>query len=350
MTGPIKFSDEQYAFPKPLIDINGKTMFENALAPLKELDDIEIFTVINESDANEFSLDQVLKRSTEGLKSSVRLVKKKTAGALCTTLLLSDYLEDDELIISNYDHHLGFNVTDAVEYFKSENAHFGVISFDSVHPKWSYVRLDEAGSIIESAEKYPISRHALVGLYYFKSSNSYISAAKTTILSASSDQKVFYISEVINALVLEGFKGSCYKINKNEYQNFYDSSELKDFNETAVSQRYIQQELLVSTLSYIQAFDAKDIKTVSRLLADDSTLYDPSVGKVIGKPAILEFVSKLFDSHIDLNFLARKVLIDKNYSVIEFILTLDTKIVQGVDIITWQNGKILAIDAYLEIK
>ena len=44
----------------------------------------------------------------------------------------------------------------------------GVIVFDSVHPRWSFVRVDKAGFVIETAEKRPISRLATAGFYYFR--------------------------------------------------------------------------------------------------------------------------------------------------------------------------------------
>jgi hypothetical protein len=43
-------------------------------------------------------------------------------------------------------------------------------------------------------------------------------------------------------------------------------------------------------------------------------------------------------------------VINGSDSVVEFILTLDSKVIKGVDLISWRNGKIQRIDAYLEIK
>ncbi|NVK00403.1 MAG: nuclear transport factor 2 family protein [Oceanospirillaceae bacterium] len=350
MTGPNWFADEQHAFPKPLVDVAGRTMFENAVDAFREFDDLEILVAINERDAKDYHLDQVIKRATEGLKSNIRILSRETAGALCTTLLLSDLFGEDELLISNYDHHINFRVADALQYFRAENADFGVISFDSVHPKWSYVRLDETESVIESTEKNPISKHALVGMYYFRSSGNFVKGAKETILSSPSDKDRFYTSEVINALVLAGLKGRCYKIAKHQYRNFYDSSELKDFNEQASVNRGGSDRILANTKLYIRKFDSKDVLGVASLLTEGATLYDPKIGEVVGRAAIVEFVGKLFEEHGKLNFVAKRIVVGEDCSVIEFILTLDSSTIRGIDLITWRDDQIERIEAYLEVQ
>ena len=38
----------------------------------------------------------------------------------------------------------------------------GVITFESVHPRWSYVRLDSENRVTETAEKRPISNSRIL--------------------------------------------------------------------------------------------------------------------------------------------------------------------------------------------
>ena len=346
MTGANRFTDNRYIYPKPLIDIGGRTMIENAISNYEVFPDAEFITIVNQQDVSEYNLDQMIKRATEGLSSSVRVLSGQTEGALCTTLLVSDCFSDEELIISNYDQHLGFDVAEALCFFRNSDADFGVVSFDSVHPKWSYVRLDEIGSVIESAEKKPISRHALAGLYYFRKGSDFTDSAMNTILHAGSDKEQFYLSEAINASILAGLKGACFKIGRDEYHNFYDSSELREFidNKTSVKKHLIT----LLTEAYVKAFDAQDLDKLAGMLAEDAILYDPSVGEVKTKKSILEFVAQIFTENDRLNFVAKRVVVDKEQSVIEFLLTLGSTVVKGVDLIAWENGKIKRIDAYLE--
>jgi dTDP-glucose pyrophosphorylase len=349
MTGPNRFNDDQYMYPKPLIELDELTMFENAVKSYASIDDPEFISIIGRQDAKEYHLDQVIKRATEGMNSIVRICSGDTAGALCTALLVSDYFGDDEIIISNYDQDLGFDVSDAVSYFREIKSDFGVVSFDSVHPKWSYVRIGESGEVVEAAEKNPISRHALAGLYYFRNGTQFVESAKKTILDAGSDKKIFYLSDAINSAILLGMKGSCYKIEKNQYNNFYDSSELKEFV-TRKRSGVVDVSLELATKQYIANFDQRNIEAVCAAFDEKAVLYDPSVGELSGKDSIRGFLVSLFDQHAELSFSARRIVINGSDSVVEFILTLDSKVIKGVDLISWRNGKIQRIDAYLEIK
>lgn len=230
MSGNNSYKSEQFTYPKPLLDVCGSTMFENALKTYKDLPDIEILTAINSLDKKKYHLDNVIKRAVGPIKNQSISVNENTAGALCTCLLLSDLFNNEQLIISNYDHDLNINIQEALDFFYSKDLDFGVISFESVHPKWSYVRLDEDENIIEASEKNPISKNALVGFYYFKNGDSFIDAAKQTILSAPSDKECFFVSEVMNSYILQGKSGACFKISKNNYISFHDSTHLTEFN------------------------------------------------------------------------------------------------------------------------
>ena len=83
---------------------------------------------------------------------------------------------------------------------------------------------------------------------------------------------------------------------------------------------------------------------------ENSSLFDPKVGLIEGKGSIINFMDKIFSkSNDNLNFQSEVVLVDKNNSCIEFLLTLSgNDPIRGVDMITWQNGKISKIYAYME--
>ena len=53
--------------------------------------------------------------------------------------------------------------------FMNKNIDGGILTFSSTHPKWSYAKVNEEGYVTEVAEKKPISDHATVGLYFWKS-------------------------------------------------------------------------------------------------------------------------------------------------------------------------------------
>ena len=49
----------------------------------------------------------------------------------------------------------------------SKNLDGAILTFEAIHPKWSYAKCDEEGYVTEVAEKV-ISKNATVGVYYWK--------------------------------------------------------------------------------------------------------------------------------------------------------------------------------------
>lgn len=103
------------------------------------------------------------------------------------------------------------------------------------------------------------------------------------------------------------------------------------------------------TKKYIDAFDKKDLNTVSELFINDFALEDPVVKRVEGKVDVLKAIESIFNSCETLDFSAKNIYIDGNITIIEFVLKLDDTILTGTDIIEWENNKMKELRAYLDI-
>jgi dTDP-glucose pyrophosphorylase len=98
------------------------------------------------------------------------------------------------------------------------------------------VRLDDSGWVVEAAEKRPISNNATAGIYYFKSGNQFVSAAKKMILKRLGGDLGYYICPVYNELILEGSKIGVHEIPRDSYNSLatptgvelYEKKLLKD--------------------------------------------------------------------------------------------------------------------------
>jgi len=101
--------------------------------------------------------------------------------------------------------------------------------------------------------------------------------------------------------------------------------------------------------AYVAAFGSKDLDGCAALMAEDFALEDPVVKRVEGKAAALDVVKGLFAAAENLSFVARNVYADGNTTLIEFVLTLDDKVLTGVDLIEWQDGKMKEMRAYLDV-
>jgi dTDP-glucose pyrophosphorylase len=103
----------------------------------------------------------------------------------------------------NGDQYVSEDVSQIIADFQKLGADGGIITFNSIHPKWSYALLDEdQQSVIETSEKRPISNNACVGMYYFKHGRLFIEAAKKVIQKGIMTNDLFFVSSTYNELIL----------------------------------------------------------------------------------------------------------------------------------------------------
>lgn len=103
------FREEDFAFPKPLVEIAGKPMIEHTLRGLRDLGaDLRFTFVVRDEDCRRFSLDNVLRILTEGHEATIVRLQAPTQGAVCSCLMAIDGLDpEEELVISNSDQAIG---------------------------------------------------------------------------------------------------------------------------------------------------------------------------------------------------------------------------------------------------
>ena len=221
MAGENEFEGGEYSYPKPLIEIKGKPLIELILKPFMEIKQEKRFIfVINADDSNKYSLDNVL-RLIAGENVVIVELENETKGAACSALMAIEYIDNnDSLIIANSDSIINENINDSIEYFTENNVDAGVICFESVHPKWSFVRLDENDNIIETTEKRPISKNAIAGFYYYKNGNLFVEAAKTMILKDVNTHDRFFVSATLNELILNNMLLKMTEIDSDSYFQF----------------------------------------------------------------------------------------------------------------------------------
>lgn len=224
--GKTNFFKDVY-FPKPLIEINGKTMLETVMENFDSITEKQMIYVFSQDNCNQFHLDSSVKIMDSNAK--VLTIKNETAGALCTALIAIEYINNElPLVIANCDQIIDVNYDEVLKYFEDEQADAGLITFKSIHPRWSYVKVNE-GQVVEVAEKRPLSNNAIAGFYYYKKGSDFIDAAKRVILKGGSVEGKYYISSSFNELILMNKKVVHYEIEKEQYHSFYSPEKIKKF-------------------------------------------------------------------------------------------------------------------------
>jgi dTDP-glucose pyrophosphorylase len=233
MVGKSPFFDSpQFYFPKPLIEINGKTMIELVIENLNMIaEEKKYFFVVNQTDCVKHHLDDVLRILTDN-KSKILRLDKETKGAACSALMAVDHINNDNpLIIANSDQVIDDDLNNVIAQFQEQKADAGVICFENIHPRWSYVRFDENNRVIETAEKRPLSKNAIAGFYYFKHGKDFVRAAKKTILKDARVNGLFYIAPTLNELILEDMNIRHFKIKASKYHTFYSPQKIYEFEQ-----------------------------------------------------------------------------------------------------------------------
>ena len=199
MGGHVDRNKEDY--PLYLTEIKGKTILERQIEAAEALQPESIIFCIKEGEIKQYSTDGVISQLVTNAK--IIPIRGMTKGAICTALLASEYIDNThELLIMAIDDFMDASGLDIIQEFRKSNADAGVVCFNSIHPRYSFVKIDFNGEPIQFSEKKPISKHALISFYYFRSGADFVSCAKDVIRKDRLIKGNFYISQSLNEMIL----------------------------------------------------------------------------------------------------------------------------------------------------
>jgi len=341
--------DSANTFPKILSDIGGELLIERAAKSFINLDaDKKIVVAIPKKESEEYQLNRVLPLLSDQIK--ICHINGNTQGAACSALLAVESLDlDAPLIISSFEQVLDFDLKPYLDDFLENDVDAGVLTFEAIHPKWSYVKVCSEGWVNQAAEKMPISKNAIAGFYFYKSARQFAEAAQAMIRKGVKTNGLFFIAPTINEIILNEGRVKAIKIDKKNYYHINDVHSLELFEENIVAEQHTHtQKLAKLTADYVKAFNSKDINSVKRFFAADFKLTDPAMS-IQGCNEAAIYIEEVFSSTQNLQFEAKKIFVTaESNSIIEFELTVDGKLLIGADIIQWDNDcKMLSMNAYL---
>ena len=195
-----RFTKAGYTFPKPMVEIHQKPMIQLIVESLG-LKGNFIF-IVRQEHLDKYNLKSLLNIIAPNCK--IIVIDKLTEGAACTVLLAKKYIDNDKpLIIANSDQFIEWNPSETMYNFSTKKIDGGILTFDTLHPKWSYAKVDKNNLVTEVAEKKVISNHGTVGVYYWKKGQDFVKYAEQMIDKDIRVNNEFYVCPVFNEAIVD---------------------------------------------------------------------------------------------------------------------------------------------------
>lgn len=198
-----RFANAGYTFPKPLIEVNGKPMIQVVVENLA-VNGRFIF-IVQEAHYEKYNLKYLLNAIAPGCV----IVKTHglTEGSACSVMLAKEHINnDDPVIIANSDQYLEWDPRQFLYTSMSDGVDGCISTFTNSHPKFSYVRTDENGLVVEVAEKKVISNDATTGIYFWKRGADCVKYTEQMITKNIRVNGEFYNCPVFNEAIEDGLK------------------------------------------------------------------------------------------------------------------------------------------------
>lgn len=224
------YPESDRTFPKAFTEVLGRPMIQKVIENLSTIKQEKHFIfIVNEIDVKKYRIDNVLRMLTDN-HCEIIVQMGATRGAVCSLLLAIQHINhENPILVSNADQIIDHDLNELLEILGSPEVDGGVVTFESVHPQWSYASIDKYGRVIETAEKKPISRNAIAGLYYFSQGKDFIESAKNSILKDRSHNGMYYTSTILNEMILKNKNIIASQIASDEYHSFYLPEKIKEY-------------------------------------------------------------------------------------------------------------------------
>jgi hypothetical protein len=199
--GALNFENTDGGYPLCLTEFDGVSLLERIIRNTRNISNSQYAFALLNIEAERFHLDKIVQLLAPG--SSVTCTPESTKGSACTALLAASQLDpDSELLIISANELVDVDFQEIVSDFRHRGLRGGVLIFRSVHPRYSYVRLDSGGLVIEAAQQNPISQNATAGVFWFAKTREFIEAAMNLVRKNTNVNGNFYIAPTYNEIIL----------------------------------------------------------------------------------------------------------------------------------------------------
>ena len=224
--------------PKPLIKANGIPFFIRSLSSVKDsfdLSEVKVTCIIQAKHDTDNKLSNGIKSELQS--ANIVVLPKLTRGAVETCLAAQPFMDEDDAILimdCDLEWHCYNYTKDIKRLLEEDCSTVGgmLLSFRSDNPRYSYA-LTSGGIVKETAEKKVISSNALVGAYFFNTTEDFLFAANKLLSENKlSDVKEYYVSLLYNYLIQDGRTVMLHKVDS--LYSFGTPEELYEYEHKSV--------------------------------------------------------------------------------------------------------------------
>lgn len=215
--GVIDIDVRDGGYPICLTEIEGRPIIEWIVAKTSNIKNAKYTFALREEEVAQFHLDKIADLLTPG--ACIVKVPQNTLGSACTALLAaSRFPSDEEILIISANELVDVKLNDILNEFRQRNLDGGTITFTSVHPRYSYVRLDDDELVTEATQQKPISKNATTGIFWFARSGDFVESIKNIIRKESHVNGKYYVAKTFNELILKQKQIGISKIETYQYR------------------------------------------------------------------------------------------------------------------------------------
>ena len=195
-----RFTSAGYDRSKPLIDVDGRPMFAAALASLGALAPLDVVAVVRDEQVRLERIDARVRTEVPGAR--IVVLPELTRGAAESARAAVDALDAARPVVV-LDCDLEFRSVgyEALVRGLEGSARAALLTFEAHDARYSFVRSDDGGRVVEIAEKRAISHRAVAGAYGFSSAGLFAASADVVMSGGLGQLGEFYMSAIVAELI-----------------------------------------------------------------------------------------------------------------------------------------------------
>jgi len=195
-----KYAVKEY--PLCLTEIHGVSVLERIVKKTAGIPNTQYAFTFLETEAVRYHLEKIARLLAPGALNTQ--VPELSKGSACTALMAASQLDQAaELLIISANELVDIELAEVIDEFRHRKLDAGTLTFRSIHPRYSYIRLNDEGLVIEAAQREPISFFATAGIFWFAKTADFVEGAKNLIRKDAHVDGSYFVAPTFNELVLK---------------------------------------------------------------------------------------------------------------------------------------------------